>query len=58
MNEERLKRQIEDLRPSGKKELLEQRSEYEHLLQEKEEQRIKQKNEWAEVTLVNTIDLY
>jgi DNA repair exonuclease SbcCD ATPase subunit len=51
MNEEALRRQIDELRskPSGKKELLEQRAEYELLLQEKEEQRLKQKNEWGEV---------
>jgi len=53
MNEEVLRRQMDELRlkPSGKKELLEQRAQYEHLLQEKEEQRLKQKKEWGEVTL-------
>ncbi len=35
----------------SKKDLEEQKAEYERLLQEKEQQRLKQKNEWAEVPL-------
>jgi len=56
------KRQIESLRnqPSvgTSQELLRQKAEYERLLDEKEQQRLRQKNEWAEVLLRFIVDLW
>lgn len=47
------KRQIESLRnqssPNASQELLRQKTEYERLLDDKEQQRLRQKNEWAEI---------
>ena len=56
------KRQIESLKnqPSlgSSQELLRQKAEYERLLDEKEQQRLRQKNEWAEVLLHFIVDLW